>query len=301
MARPRPPLPPGLAGLTFAVAQARELGVPPHRLRPGGDVHTVTRAVRAPGPPTTLDRYAADVAVGLPLPFAFSHLTAARLWRLPVPHPWRPGEPLHVTRPTAGAQVRRPEVVGHRGLESRTVVLLRGVPVTGPAWTWSDLSALPGFGVDDLVVAGDAFVARDASLLEELRDVSMVPGGRRGARALRTAVELVRVGSGSPMETRARLVFARAGLPEPELNATVLAVEDGQFLARVDFLWREARVVVEYEGDHHRTDRRQWQQDIARTRLLEAQGWTVVRITAADLADARLRRELVALLSRLLG
>ena len=71
-------------------------------------------------------------------------------------------------------------------------------------------------------------------------------------------------------------------LSQDERNAAVYA-EDGQFVARVDFLWREARVVVEYEGDQHRTDRRQWQSDIQRTRLLEALGWRVMRMTAADL------------------
>ena len=97
------------------------------------------------------------------------------------------------------------------------------------------------------------------------------------------------------METRARLAFAQAGLPEPELNATMYA-EDGHFLARVDFLWRGPRVIVEYEGDQHRTDRRQWQNDIQRTRLLEGLGWRVIRITAADLTDPHRRDELMRLL-----
>ena len=101
------------------------------------------------------------------------------------------------------------------------------------------------------------------------------------------------------MESRARLHFGRAGLPEPELNAEVFA-EDGNFVARADFLWRDARVIVEYEGDHHRTDRRQWQSDIQRTRLLESLGWRVLRITAADLRGPGLTH-LVAELADLLG
>ena len=100
------------------------------------------------------------------------------------------------------------------------------------------------------------------------------------------------------METRARLAFVEAGLPEPELNATVSG-PDGHFLARVDFLWREAGVVVEYEGDQHRTDRRQWQNDIARVRLLEESGVRVIRITSLDLFDASRLRVLVALLRSL--
>ena len=101
------------------------------------------------------------------------------------------------------------------------------------------------------------------------------------------------------METRARLAFLEAGLPEPELNATVHG-PDGHFLARVDFLWRGAGVVVEYEGDQHRTDRRQWQNDIARVRLLEESGLRVVRVTSLDLFDASRLRALVAMLRALL-
>jgi very-short-patch-repair endonuclease len=69
----------------------------------------------------------------------------------------------------------------------------------------------------------------------------------------------------------------------------------------VDFLWREARVIVEYEGDQHRTDRRQWQNDIHRVRLLEGLGWKVIRITASDLSDPHRREELMRTLHDLVG
>jgi hypothetical protein len=149
--------------------------------------------------------------------------------------------------------------------------------------------------VTDLVIAGDAFATRDPAPLEQLVAVGRTGVTRRGSRKLRAAAELLRSGSGSPTETRARLAFTEAGLPEPELNATVHG-PDGHFLARVDFLWRAAGVVVEYEGDQHRTDRRQWQNDIARVRLLEEQGLRVVRITSLDLFDAGRLRLLVTML-----
>ncbi|GAA2158586.1 hypothetical protein GCM10009845_03540 [Pedococcus bigeumensis] len=244
---------------------------------------------------TTLDQLAADVALALPPPWAWSHLTAARLFRLPLPSEWTRAEPLHVLRPTECAQVRRPGLVGHRGLERRETLTLRGHPTTTAAWTWADLASLPPLSVVDLVIAGDAFATRDPALLERLVAIGRRGGSRRGARKLRAAAELLRSGSGSPMETRARLAFLEAGLPEPELNATVHGT-DGHFLARVDFLWREARVVVEYEGDQHRTDRRQWQNDIARVRLLEEDGLRVVRVTSLDLFDASRLRTLVAML-----
>ena len=185
-------------------------------------------------------------------------------------------------------------------MERRQVLELRGHRVTTEAWTWADLAGLDAISCTDLVIAGDAFVARVPALLPDLRALAASRSVRRGARKLRRAAELLRVGAGSPMETRTRLLFAEAGLPEAALNA-VINGEDGQFIARGDFVWRAAKVVVEYEGDHHRSDRRQWQHDIARTRLLESLGWRVVRITAADLHDARLRRELLSLLHALVG
>jgi len=104
------------------------------------------------------------------------------------------------------------------------------------------------------------------------------------------------------METRARLAFGEGGLPEPELNADVLNPE-GNWVARADFVWKDARGIVEYEGDEHRTDRRRWQTEIARLRLLEDLGWKVIRITALDLstpqrAAAMVERVRNALLER---
>jgi hypothetical protein len=298
MARPPSPLPAPLLRTSFRMADAFDEGVPRHRLR-ARDLHRPARGVRSHHAPTSIDDLARQVALVLPEPWAYSHLTAARLYRLPLPRRWTVDEPLHVLRPTSAAQVRRTGVVGRRGLESRTVVDLRGHRVTSEVWTWADLAALEELSWVDLVVAGDAFVDRVPSLLPMMRELATGQSIRRGVRKLRRAAAAVRVGAGSPMETRARLVFAQSGLPEPELNG-VISGDDGQFVARADFVWRTAKVVVEYEGDHHRSDRRQWQHDIARTRLLESLGWRVIRITVADLVEERLRRELLTLLRGLL-
>ena len=126
-------------------------------------------------------------------------------------------------------------------MERRQVVELRGHRVTTEAWTWADLAGLDAISCTDLVIAGDAFVARVPALLPDLRALAASRSVRRGARKLRRAAELLRVGAGSPMETRTRLLFAEAGLPEAALNA-VINGEDGQFIARGDFVWRAAKV-----------------------------------------------------------
>jgi very-short-patch-repair endonuclease len=55
----------------------------------------------------------------------------------------------------------------------------------------------------------------------------------------------------------------------------------------LDLAWPDARVAIEYEGDHHRTDRAQWHYDIRRYDLLAENGWTVIRATASDYRDAQ--------------
>jgi very-short-patch-repair endonuclease len=54
-------------------------------------------------------------------------------------------------------------------------------------------------------------------------------------------------------------------------------------------------VAVEYDGDHHRTDRRQYVKDIRRLEMLDRMGWIVVRVVAEDGPANILRRVRAAL------
>jgi hypothetical protein len=97
---------------------------------------------------------------------------------------------------------------------------------------------------------------------------------------VRRALDLVDVRSESPPESWVRVACALGGLPAPVPQFDV--VDDGTWLARVDLAWPEARVVVEYEGEHH-FDGLQIARDDVRLGRLVAAGWTVVRLSAADL------------------
>lgn len=46
-------------------------------------------------------------------------------------------------------------------------------------------------------------------------------------------------------------------------------------------------MLLEYEGDHHRTDRRQWDYDVRRYEDLTAAGFVVIRVTARRFRDPR--------------
>jgi very-short-patch-repair endonuclease len=65
---------------------------------------------------------------------------------------------------------------------------------------------------------------------------------------------------------------------------------DGIPVAHLDMGWQEWMVAVEYDGDQHRTDRRQYVKDIRRLEMLEEMGWIIVRVVAEDRPAAVLRR-----------
>ena len=85
----------------------------------------------------------------------------------------------------------------------------------------------------------------------------------------------------SPKETSLRLLLIDAGLPRPE---TQILVHNGDYypLAYLDMGWEEYMVAVEYDGDQHRKDRRQYLKDMSRLRMLELRGWIVIRVVAED-------------------
>jgi very-short-patch-repair endonuclease len=57
---------------------------------------------------------------------------------------------------------------------------------------------------------------------------------------------------------------------------------DGQVRARVDFAWPERKVALEYDGLWH-AEAGQFAKDRRRLNALQAAGWRVVFVTAADL------------------
>lgn len=160
--------------------------------------------------------------------------------------------------------------------------------MVAPEATWCDLAGY--LSLTDLVIAGDDILHRGLASLDSLRTVAATHSSTRGARVRQEALDLMRVGSASPMETTARLRFAFWGLPEPELNARI--VHNGGWIATVDFLWRAQRVIAEYYGDVHKQS---WRGDLARTAQLDDAGYQVIVITHRDLgvADADLYHRLV--------
>jgi hypothetical protein len=298
MTTPRVQLPEDLRSGAFTVAHARGRGVTPKRLR-GRDLLAPTRGVRqGGGGAVELSTHARAFALALPPDGAFSHLTAARLLGLPTPTPW-PGrdEPLDVMRAKGRPRVSRAGCVAHRGLETRRVTEVDGLRVVSALDTWGDLAGI--WAPDHLLAAADVLVRRGLSTPLELLAWAEQRRGRRHVDDLRTVARLARAGAASPAESRARYVFWSWGLPEPELNVPVLG-HDGGWLATSDFLWRAQRVVGEYDGDVHRTDRRTWHKDRERRAALEDAGYRYVEMTDSTFRQAHHREALRLRLGRLL-
>ncbi len=118
-----------------------------------------------------------------------------------------------------------------------------------------------------------------------------------GLRRLLELLPLIDGGAESPRESRLRLWLLDAGFPRPETQIPVLAAGTCP-VAFLDMGWREYKVAVEYDGDHHRKDRRRYVKDIARLRMLEALGWIVIRVIAEDRPRDVIDRVEAALVSR---
>jgi hypothetical protein len=164
-------------------------------------------------------------------------------------------------------------------IEDDELVQLAGMTATSPARTALDIACR--FRLGQAVASVDA-LARAADL--KMADVELLAErykGRRGIRWARRALSLVDAGAESPRETWLRLLLIRAGFPAPQ---TQIPVHDeyGQLVAVLDMGWEEMKLAVEYEGDHHRTDRRQFNKDITRLETLTELRWTVVRVTVED-------------------
>jgi hypothetical protein len=215
----------------------------------------------------------------------FSHVTAALVHGLPLPLAHERARTLHVCTEEPAARHRGRGIAGHH-LEpgSVRIVEVRGLRVTSPVDTWCQLASV--LSLDDLIKVGDALVRRKApfATMGELHAGVLRYAGHRGAKRLRTALDAVRTGVDSPRETELRLLLVRSGLPEPEVNATITD-RHGLKIATGDLIYREYRVLVEYDGEQHRTDEDQYHWDVDRLDNIMEEAWRVIRINKSHLRN----------------
>ena len=168
-------------------------------------------------------------------------------------------------------------VVHTYDLADDEVCEVRGIRLTTPARTAFDIGRIRQ--AHKAIPVIDALLSATGITRAEILAVADARPCARGVRQLRAILDRVDGGAESPQETRLRLILVDAGLPRPE---TQIEFRDrgGRVRVRADMGWREWKVAVEYDGVQHWTDPRQRTWDIERIALLEASGWTVVRVSA---------------------
>lgn len=113
--------------------------------------------------------------------------------------------------------------------------------------------------------------------------------GRRGIVKAREAIALFDSGAQSPKESWLRVLLIQDGLPPPRTQIPILN-EFGTAFAYLDMGWEDVRVAVEYDGEQHRVDRRQYTWDVRRLETVERLGWIVIRVVAGDRPTDIIRR-----------
>lgn len=135
----------------------------------------------------------------------------------------------------------RHERIASLHVEDRTEV--EGVPVTSMARTVVDVAREEPFR--NGVAVADAALRRGLTT-EELERVLARCTGWPGSRAARRVARFADARAETPLESISRVAFETLHVPAPELQVEVW--DNGCFVARVDFLWRDHHVVGEADG-----------------------------------------------------
>jgi len=197
----------------------------------------------------------------LPPEAVFAGVTAAWLHGLD----FDPIHPIEVIVPPDSQARSRAGLTVRRRCNIEAAVV-RGLRVLTVHRTLSDLS----FRLGDV----ETLIALDAALKAGLVDRPSLLACPRLRRLGQLAMP-----AESPMETRLRWLLVRAGLPRPEVQAD-LHDRQGRFVGRADIYYRQARLVIEFDGGNHR-DR--LVEDNRRQNLLINAGFHVLRFTASDI------------------
>ena len=245
-----------------------------------GHLHRLHRGVYSILPPPLLTdegRWRAAVLACGP-EAALSNWAAAEFLNLV--ERWKRRVPLHVSvvdrrdvRPR-GIVVHRP-----RNLAEEDIIVELGIRTTSPTRTLFDLCSLTTATVlRELFERAEYLDVLDRG---RLRSLLLAATGRRGLDQLE---KLARYEPLPLSRIRSRLeriilsVCRTYALPVPAVNVPLLDYE-------VDFLWPDARLVVEADGGRHVGERRS--RDNERDTMLQLAGYLVRRFNEEDLEDER--------------
>ncbi len=207
-----------------------------------------------------------------------SHESAAALWRLP----GFSFAPMHVSRMKGTANRRSALAAVHRPrmLPEGHITVLGGIPVTTLPRTLFDLAgqihpARAERAVANVLGKSPAVLPVLHALLEELGE-----HGRDGVALMRSVLldrPIGYIAPASGLERRFMRILAEAG--EAPLDRQV-DVGGHEWIGRVDFVDREARLLVEIDSARFHSSKLDRESDAQRDQAFLAAGWrAVVRIS----------------------
>lgn len=211
-----------------------------------------------------------------------SHHSAARMFGIDLlTKP--PDETVTLTMPsgTRPGISGRANIVRHRAeLPVEQVVKLYGLRVTTAARTVIDIARAATF-MEGVVAADSALHQRHTSKTE-LRRVLASCQRWPGIGLARQVVDFSDGLAESALESCARVVLHKQGLPPPELQVRMVG-RAGHFIARVDFCWRRYWTIAEADGLLKYNGREDAIAELKRDRLLREAGYEVVHFTWGEL------------------
>jgi hypothetical protein len=271
-----------------ALEQLRQLGLSASGVRDRVEVarlHTVHRAVYSLVPLTLLGRNSRfmaavlacgpDAALSYRCAAALQQIRSTARTNIDVTIPGRS------PRKHAGVDVHRSTT-----LTPEDVTTVHGIPCTTVARTILDLAQ---------VIKGRPLErALDQAEILGLLDIAALLGqiernkARPAAKRLQAVLDQHYIGSTptwSELEEALLAACRRGGLPMPEVNALIDPHDSDPTAIRVDFVWREQRVIVETDGHQTHRTRQAFEEDRLRDQRLAVAGWVVIRITWRQLTQ----------------
>lgn len=172
-------------------------------------------------------------------------------------------------------------------LGSDQVTVHEGIPVTTLARTLLDLADV--LSLQDLERALHEAEYLGLFDLAALTAVVHNNPGRRGAKLLRAAKSPPEM-TKTELERRLLAIVERHNLPRPKVNEQLEGYE-------VDFMWPDAKLIVETDGFAAHGTRRAFEIDRLRDRRLGRAGFRTIRLTPRSLAyEAEIVADLRAML-----
>ena len=221
-----------------------------------------------------------------------SHQSAGALWGISADAATK----VHVSLPSRSVRMRR-GIEAHAAacLSARDVTQRDGIPCTTVARTLLDLAgSATRRELERAVSEAEVQSLFDRRELEEAsRRTNGVPAVMRDVLAEWAGPAI----TASELEERFLALCGGAGIATPEVNPWVL-MEDGAL--KVDFLWRDARLVVETDGRAVHGTARAFERDRERDQRLASARYRVVRFTWRQVTEEpeRVARTLRELLGR---